>query len=85
MNFFHRRKPRNRVAIECLKDLKYHPADIRKALLDLNRIPIRRLVNGGPPSIVYSTIKGVKKNRLTMELMASELNLAVDELFPEVK
>lgn len=74
---------RNRAAVRCLKELRYQPEKIRRALLELNGIRIRRLVDGTSASLVYGTINGAREHRPVMERMASVLDIPVEELFPE--
>ena len=77
---------RNRAAVHCLKELKFQPERIRRALLELNGIRIRKLANGVfTPSLVYSTIRGDRKHRPIMEQVATELDIPVEEFFPEKK
>jgi hypothetical protein len=73
---------RNRAAVHCLKELKFQPEKIRRALLELNGIRIRKLVNGTSASLVYGTIRGDRKHQPVMDRMAKELDIPVDELFP---
>lgn len=74
---------RNRAALHCLRELQFQPGRIRRALIELNGIRIRRLVNGNSPSLVYSTIKGSRRHSTVMDQLSAELDVPKEELFPE--
>lgn len=74
---------RNQAVLECLKGLDFPPARIRRALLELNGVRIKRFVDGRPPSMVYQTIQGTRKDAEVRQLVARELGLEVQEIFPE--
>ena len=79
----HVRGHRNKALAQFMTELEYEPHRMRKALLAANGIRIRKLLNGTCASLVYGTIRGDRKHRPVMERMAEQLDIPVDELFPE--
>ena len=75
---------RNRAALYCLLQLGFTPTEIRPALMKLNRIKIKTLVDGHRISIfsLYNTVNGVQPSPLAKRLIARSLGLGIDELFP---
>jgi hypothetical protein len=83
-HLFQSKNSRNRKALRSLKKLNYPMPEIRRALLQLNDLNIIILANGhvsGPT--IYGTISGDKRNRKSQELIAAQLHLKREELFPD--
>lgn len=78
---------RNKIAFECLRSLSFGPQEIRKALVELNRIKVKDLarIDGVGAVTIYNTIKGRRTNPEAMALIASRLSLTIEDLFPEKK
>jgi transcriptional regulator with XRE-family HTH domain len=76
---------RNRAAFQCLRSLAFGPQEIRKALVELNKIKVKDLARADGVSAVtiYNTIKGRRTNPTAMALIASRLALNIEDLFPE--
>jgi len=78
---------KNRVILECLQALRYGPVEIRKAILEANRVKVKDLAatNGISVMSIYNTITGRRRSPKAMELVASALDLSVEEFFPLTK
>lgn len=74
---------RNKRALECLRALSFGPIEIRKALVELNRVRVKDLAlrDGISAATIYNTIRGRRMNAKAMELIAQSLNLSPKDLF----
>lgn len=77
---------RNKRALECLRALSFGQIEIRKALVELNRVRVKDLAaaDGISAATIYNTIRGRRMNPKAMELVARSLDLEPNDLFAGV-
>jgi hypothetical protein len=78
---------RNRAILIYLKKLGYPISDIRKALIVLNKINITELATRPDimvqAPLMHAVVYGRRENKQAREVLAGQLNLTVEEMFPE--
>jgi hypothetical protein len=78
---------KNRVVLNYLKHLGYPIQDIRKALIVLNRINITELATRPDITVqaplMHAVVYGRRENKQAREVLAEQLQLTVEEMFPE--
>lgn len=74
---------RNRAALVRLRELNYPMDRIRRALCVLNGINLKHIGDGSvSPPTIYNTLKGVRSNDTARTIVARNLGLKEEELFP---
>ena len=76
---------KNKVAVECLREIGFSDVAIRGGLMKMNGITVPDLLKNNPglkPPTLYGTLQGRRPNIIAKQVTANALGLDIDEFYP---